>query len=116
MLNTDLFLKLTRHERSYEVLGFKSLEIRPAVICEDGFQISIQASESHYCYPKNNDTDKYESVELGFPSEKEDLIMEYAEDEDDPTGTVYAYVPVTVVDKMLEKHGGIINVNTKSNW
>lgn len=112
MLNTNLFLKLTRHERSYPGLGpeHNYLEIRPAVICADGFQISIQASEHHYCAPRNNMAKEYESVELGFPSEKEDLIMEYVEDDQDPTGTVYGWVPVEVVDKMLEKHGGIVDI------
>lgn len=29
---------------------------------------------------------------------------------DDPINSVYAYVPVEIVNKMLEKHGGIIDI------
>ncbi len=82
--------------------------IRPCVVCADGFQISIQASPFHYCYPKDKNAEKFEKVELGFPNQKDDLIMEYAEDPDNPTSTVYGYVPIEVVDKLLEKHGGIV--------
>ena len=47
-------------------------------------------------------------MELGYPSEPDELIKEYAEDWDDLTDTVYGYVPIEVVDKLLEKHGGIV--------
>lgn len=112
MLNTNLFLKLTRHEEEIDGLYFvgKKLSIRPKVICKDGFKISIQASEYHYCSPRTNEATLYDKVELGYPSEKEDLIMEYAEDDNDPTEIVYGFVPVKIVDKMLEKHGGIVDI------
>ena len=51
---------------------------------------------------------------IGFPSAPEPLIAEYAEDweiegDDDPRlcETVYGYVPVEVIDAVIEKHGGI---------
>lgn len=84
------------------------VDIRPGVVCADGFQISIQASPFHYCYPKDKNAENFEKVELGFPNQKDDLITEYAEDPDDPTSTVYGYVPIEVVDKLMEKHGGIV--------
>lgn len=110
MLNTNLFLKLTRRETVSDMFSdYKTLYIRPRIICKDGFQISIQASDTHYCKPQNIYAEVYEKVELGYPNEKEDLIMDYAEDEGD-IETVYAYVPVTIVDEMLEKHGGIVDI------
>lgn len=84
------------------------VDIRPGVVCADGFQISIQASPFHYCYPKDKNAEKFEKVELGFPNQEDDLIMEYAEDPSNPTRTVYGYVPIEVVDKLTEKHGGIV--------
>lgn len=105
MLNTNLFLKLTRNESSSGLI-----RNRPRVICADGFQISIQASRCHYCDPRNNNADKYDKVELGYPSEEENLIMRYAEEDEEPTHTVYGYVPVEIVDEMLKKHGGIVDV------
>ena len=48
----------------------------------------------------------YESVELGFPSIEDELINEYAEDEP-YTETVYGYVPIEIVEELINKHGGI---------
>lgn len=80
---------------------------RPLVVCKDGFAVSIQASAAHYCAPRVTDDIEYERVELGYPNIEDDLIKEYAES-DNYTDTVYGYVPVEVVDKLLEKHGGIV--------
>ena len=91
--------------------GMEYPGIRPCMKCADGFSISVQASEFHYCKPRVNKADNYESVELGLPNAVEPLIMEYAENPDDPTKTVYGWVPVEIVDKVIEKHGGIINFN-----
>ena len=76
------------------------------VNCKSGFGISIQASSRGYCDPRNN-TGPYTSVELGFPTAPDSLIIGYAEDVDNPTETVYGYVPVGIVQALLIKHGGI---------
>jgi len=78
------------------------------VVCADGFTMSVQAHYGAYCTPRINGADKYEEVEVGFPSNREELIMTYAEEPDSPTQTVYAYVPVQVVTNVLAKHGGIV--------
>ena len=84
----------------------------PHIICEDGFSMSVQVGYSLYSTPKKV-AKRYSAVEIGYPSEPEDLIKEYAEfapfDDDtaDYTDTVYPYVPVKIVDKVLKKHGGI---------
>ena len=83
-------------------------EKRPKLCCNDGFSISVQASEFHYCCPRLNGVQDYESVELGFPSVEDELINEYAEDCMNYTETVYGYVPIEIVEKLIEKHGGII--------
>jgi len=113
-------------------------KVRPRILCNDGFSVSVQASEYTYCHlsytqwqnedgwqvingeywlpretPRNFKTDHYtpyESVELGFPSEEDELINEYAED-NDYTNTVYGYVPVDIVEKLIEKHGGFKGVD-----
>jgi len=93
--------------------GIRRIVRTPYVICEDGFEMSVQASESHYSTPKAF-SDEYTEVEIGYPSEPESLIAEYAEDwevegDDDPRlcQTVYGYVPVDIVNLVIEKHGGI---------
>lgn len=69
-------------------------------ILVDGFQIheynlSIQASEYHYCEPRDN-CSEYTHVEIGFPSFKfgDSFIKKYAEDKENPLDTVYGYVPI----------------------
>ena len=78
------------------------------VYCADGFQMSVQANVTAYCSPREN-SGKYELVEVGFPSAMEPMLMPYVEDRDDPTQTVYAYVPVEIVTNVLVKHGGIVS-------
>ena len=85
------------------------MRMLPCVLCKDGFSVSIQASSTHYCSPRDYVAlDNYDSFELGFPSQKEDTIMEYAENPDDPTNTVYGWVPRGIVTQLIEKHGGIV--------
>lgn len=87
--------------------GMEMVDIRNRAECEDGFTISIQASEFHYCTPRTNlSTGNYDTVELGFPSEADELITEYAENPDNLTRTVYGYVPIEIVDELIKKHGG----------
>ena len=89
---------------------FNFQRARESVICKDGFAMSVQASENHYCSPRENGIAmSYTSVEVGFPSDKEDLLMEHAEDADKPTGTVYPYVPAQIVLDVIEKHGGMVS-------
>ena len=84
----------------------------PHIVCADGFSMSVQVGYSLYSEPKKV-AKRYSKVEIGYPSERELLLEEYVElsmfDENfvDYTDTVYPYVPVKVVDKVLKKHGGI---------
>ena len=78
------------------------------VVCADGFKMSVQAHVGAYCSPRTNDANNYSEVEIGFPTAKEPLLMEYCEEPEDPTGTVYAYVPAQVVTNVIAKHGGMV--------
>lgn len=80
-------------------------ETRPRIFCKDGFSISVQGGEALYSHPRRNGK-KFEAVECGFPSQAEELLMEYAEERRKPKDTVYPYVPLDVVEKVIEKHGG----------
>ena len=86
--------------------GIRRIIRNPYLICKDGFTMSVQASDTHYSEPKCL-ADEYSEVEIGFPSDVESLIMDYCEDDENPCGTVYGYVPVELVDRVIEKHGGI---------
>ena len=83
----------------------------PQIVCVDGFEMSVQVGSHLYSTPKKV-AKRYSAVEIGFPSDHEPLIEEYAEtfhqeDATDYTDTVYPYVPVKIVNKVLKKHGGI---------
>ena len=77
------------------------------VVCADGFNMSVQAHDGAYCEPCKDAARKYTLVEVGFPSQTEALILPWAENKDDPTGTVYGFVPVDVVTNVIVKHGGM---------
>lgn len=92
----------TCSDGSYEIQ-----ENRPRLYCNDGYSISVQASGFHYCKPRLNGIQNYESVELGFPSTEDELINEYAENDSIYTKIVYGYVPIEIVEELINKHGGI---------
>lgn len=75
----------------------------------DGFTVSIQANQYMYCEPRRQrPTGGFTHVELGFPTEADSLLTKYAEDPENPTETVYGYVPARVVRALIAKHGGIV--------
>ncbi len=81
---------------------------RPHIFCKDGFKISIQAGLPWYCQPRKTlESGEYEAVEVGGLHEAEELLMPYAEEPGKPTKTIYASVPVSVVEKVIAKHGGV---------
>tara|TARA_R110000737_G_scaffold199876_3_gene219515 strand:- start:1763 stop:2074 length:312 start_codon:yes stop_codon:yes gene_type:complete len=78
------------------------------VVCSDGFAMSVQARATSYCSPRRDDAEHYESVEIGYPNRLETLLLHYAEDPENPEGTVYGWVPVSLVTLVIAKHGGMI--------
>ena len=81
----------------------------PHIVCVDGFKMSVQVGYSLYSKPKKV-AKRYSEVEIGYPSEREPLLEKYVESfytEPDYIDSIYPYVPVKIVDKVLKKHGGI---------
>ena len=102
-MNLRKFLKFTARKSDYVDM----LVLRPRIVCNDGFNISVQAGHGLYCSPREDLMNgNYESVEAGYPSEAEPLLMEYAKDDSKPTETVYGWVPVEVIEAVVKKHGG----------
>ena len=115
-------LKVTNHNTNPLMMNHMLTSTRlPQIVCVDGFKMSVQVGFSLYSIPKKV-AKRYSAVEIGFPSEHEPLIEEFAEsfykedgeDVTDYTDTVYPYVPVKIVDKVLKKHGGIDLTETLS--
>ena len=85
------------------------MKLNENVVCADGFTMSVQAHAGAYCIPRMTGAPIYREVEVGFPSEREELLMEWAEEADKPTDTVYGFVPVGVVTNVIAKHGGMVS-------
>ena len=85
------------------------MQLNKQIVCKDGFTMSVQANEGAYCSPRVNDAAKYTKVEVGFPSHREPLLMEWADNSEKPTDTVYGYVPAHRISLVCIKHGGIVS-------
>ena len=107
----DINEYLQKHKVIELLCGEYSIrKVAPRVKCQDGFSMSVQVGEYAYCLPRENNAYTYTQVEVGYPSEREELLDEWVErwDDNEPdwTRSVYGYVPIEVVDKIIEKHGG----------
>jgi hypothetical protein len=80
--------------------GYFYKDLTPVVKCKDGSTMSVQASEFHYCSPREN-VGPYTEVEVwncGSP----DAWWEYGNG-DEP----YAYIPIEVVAEEIDRRGGM---------
>lgn len=103
----DILTLLAPAPRKKTYAGGSYLGLAPRVECADGFKMSVQASQTHYCQPRD-DNGRWYLVEVGFPTEKVDAFMPYIDGEDsDPTDTVYGYVPIETVAQAIIDHGGL---------
>ena len=96
------FTNTTGWSRRFE--GYDN--VFPRMICKDGFSMSVQGHYGAYSSPRDDFADSYATVEIGYPSAAEPLLMERAENPENPTETVYGYVPIATVLEIIEKHGG----------
>lgn len=87
--------------------GFK----RPRIVMEDGVSMSVQASAFHYCEPKRNGLESYESYEVSCPSEVIEELRDYVEtpveSDEELLQSVFAFVPAELLSKIIMEHGGI---------
>lgn len=94
--------------------GLNSKPQYDRIYFNNGGDISIQASSSHYCEPRD-DQGPYTEMELGYPGRGTKIInslLQYAEgrhsEEDfDQYKTVYPYVPVSLIKELIEANGGV---------
>ena len=106
-MNLNEYLMKHRDVNNPDVRNDYTYPLAPRIRCADGFSISVQATHAAYCSPRTNSGPWYE-VECGFPSDTPALIMMYSEDPTQPTETVYGYVPIELVEELIEEHGGIV--------
>ena len=85
------------------------MKLNEEIVCKDGFIMSVQAHQGAHCSPRIDGAPRYTQVEVGYPSHPEPLLLEWAENTDRPTNTVYPYVPAHQISLVCVKHGGIIS-------
>lgn len=84
---------------------FVASGVNRKVVLKDGTELSIRASENHYCKP-GADTGPYTHVEVGYLTADPPESWHEFTDLDYPSG-VYACVPVALVCEFIETHGGL---------
>jgi len=110
-MNLKEYLLLTHHTKPL----FSNM--RPALICNDGFKMSVQAGSGYHCEPRE-ETTIYNSVEIGFPNYDDILAVfqcgsleQYEAEKNyylqDPLNGILEKIPVEIVQKLINKHGGI---------
>ena len=73
----------------------------------------------HFCSPRN-DVGPYDGVEVGYPSEWEDLLLPYTDNNTDRTPaicgvapTLYVNVPPHVISAIIRKHTGLTDTGLR---
>lgn len=80
------------------------INMRPNIICADGFSISVQAGYGYESMPRWNQCKKsYYAVEACCVSCIEPELEPYRD------GIVFKNVPLNIVEKIVAEHGGIEN-------
>lgn len=101
--------KLQRLLRGSETHRNADLKVIPVLQCADGLTLSVQASDFHACAPRNL-TGPYSTVECALPSSKVEDLLPYLTPEEDipPEQGIYPHVPVHLVAKIINDHGGLV--------
>ena len=100
----NTFDRLQKHLATEIIKTSTGLYYKPPtdlVKCADGTTLSVQASEDHYCTPRDNQG-PYTTVEVWCESSD---VTEFEYSEEGPS----AYVPIEDVVRFIENHGGMVN-------
>ena len=92
------------------IRGSVSARFVSPLVCRDGFEMSVQASEFHYSSPRVNEG-PWTEFECGFPNKPVPELRQWREalqDDASDEDCVFAYVPWVAVMLTIEKHGGCV--------
>ena len=114
------FIKLTNKPDVVKINDIDINAIRPHIICEDGYEISVQASTFHHCYPRLNNQDVYDTYEImqcseceleefikTVPAKYKAAVQWFIDDGSIDMGDPVSQVPHKVLEKYILSHGGI---------
>jgi len=76
---------------------------RKLMQCSDGFAMSVQASEDHYCLPQI-DKGPWTHFEVGYPNRPEPMLEAWR---DEPESEVFRNVPAEIITSIVTNHGGL---------
>lgn len=87
------------------------LELNRQITCADGVTFRVAGSEFDYCEPKINGAQHYSQVEVNYMvnADGDDFNPEEWEEYRIKRGhefSIYAYVPIELVQKFIADHGG----------
>ena len=107
--------KRRRTEHSMTETYKKNYFFLPKVYCKDGFNISVQVNNGNYCGSEGGYRTfgiDWMLVEWGFPSEQIDAEKYNAEGyayeaNIDTTKSVGGFVDITLMEELIQEHGGI---------
>jgi hypothetical protein len=98
----------------FVLLEGEIVAIKPRTICSDGTSLSIQASRTHYCTPRE-DEGPYLALEVGYILDANgdqltppESWADYTDGSEFPND-VYGYVPVELIESFIANHGGRAN-------
>lgn len=82
--------------------------IFPAIVCVDGFSMSVQGHFGAYSMPRDDFAEHYSEVEIMC---KADPILDECGGHDVGDERVYGYVPIETVTRVIATHGGMPRSN-----
>lgn len=106
-MNLNDYFNQVENVKDSHGMGYTFMTRFKRIVCQDGFSLSVQANQLAYCTPRNNHG-PYTKVEVGFPSAVPEGLWEYGENPENPTESVYGYVPIGLVEALIEQHGGFL--------
>jgi hypothetical protein len=94
-------------EQRYRGAGGSGAAIFPCMKLADGLEMSVQGHFGAYSWPRGDFEERYDQVEIMAPRD----IPELADYQRDCNACgeemIYPYVPVSVVNELIEKRGGL---------
>jgi len=89
------------------IIGSGINSVIPRIVCKNGLSLSVQAGAYNYCTPRLA-RGPWKAFEVGFPSRYIPDLMPYVERDDiPPTDSVYANVPGSLINKIVQRNGGV---------
>lgn len=80
--------------------------VRRPIVCKDGTRLSVQASEGHYCSPKDR-VGPYSSVEVCADKYRPGLWKAFGHTNDRYSGGLWGWVSVDKVNAEIARRGGL---------